>query len=117
IVLYNFFQMAHMPTVKKEISAWMETVNNGLIGRRHEASTLLTFYEGLNKLIHAAFLIRKLDHNRPANLTGVLEPDKDYLPEAQHYAMQGAKNTWELFPRSLSREQFVNPYLVFKSFF
>ncbi len=118
IVLYNFFQMAHLPTVKKEISAWMETVNNGLIGRRHEASTLLTFYESLNKLIHAAFIIREMDHsNRPANLTGVLEPDKDHVPETKYYALEGAKDTWELFPRSLSKEQFINPYLVFKDFF
>jgi len=117
IVLFNFFVMVHLPEALREIDVWMDTISKGLNERRHGASYLLTLYEAINKLIHAAFLIRQMDDDRPANLFGILKPDNNHVPETKYYAAEGSKDTWSLFPRSLSKEQFINPYLVFRPFF
>lgn len=59
-----------------------------------------------------------MKHKNPvAVLKESPENEIDLMNPVSSYGWQSKYSAWDYFPRSLSKKQFINPYLVFKKFF
>lgn len=92
---------------------------------KHSASSLLFFYEKTSWLIEAAYLVNQMDNarRRAIIIPGSDEPEINLMNPLlfcvwfDEKEPAPSRDAWENFPRSLTYNEFLNPYSVFEKFF
>lgn len=118
-VFHSFFDACSLPHAIEFIDSWLNVLNKNHYWKKGYPARLLFFYETLERLIEAAYLVNKMDNqNSAAVLTKVNEEQEiDFMNQKDYCGHQTTNTAWDYFPRSLTKDQFINPYIVFKKFF
>ena len=117
-VFHSFFDACPLPQALGNIDGWLKAVTANNYWKKSYPANLLHFYEMMERLVEAAYLINKLDNrNAAAVLAETPEPEIDLMVPASYYGWQTKYSAWDYFPRSLNKKQFINPYIAFKKFF
>lgn len=119
IVIKKFFEDYDLMYVRKTIASWLAAVYIKKNWKDESPGNLLYFYERIIRLIEAVWLINQIDNSeRAANISSSHDPEQIQITDTDLYCRpMHKKYAWDIFPRSLSRKEFVNPYKVFSKFF
>jgi len=117
-VFDSFFDACSLPQALDNIDSWLKAATADDYWKISYPARLLHFYEILEKLIEAVYLINKMDNpNAAAVLAESPEQEIDLMEPISYYGWQTKYSAWDYFPRSLNKKQFINPYIAFKKFF
>ncbi len=105
--------------LRQTVSDWMASVYKAGSWIEEMSGNFLYFYENLLKIIESAWIIQKIDNStRLANLTISYNIDEIELMDTKFYCKPADKiYSWDYFPRSLSRKEYINPYKALTKFF
>lgn len=124
-VIHDFFSAFEKHRTITILQRWLYSVCSNK-KCKESPSTLLFFYEKIEYLIEAAYLISQLNNSeRKAVLQNDSENEDFNIMSAEYFCAWGsskftqnpAKLIWQDFPRSLNTKEFFNPYSVFKKTF
>jgi hypothetical protein len=114
----SFHEYIDYPTARRYLQLWFKVIYKENYWTERSPNSLLYFYERVETLIEAAFLLAKV---APAKRVGVILLDEDeqinLLNPILYYPTSPKFNAWDYFPRHLSKKELLNPYLVFKKLF
>lgn len=117
-VFHSFFDAYSLPQAIEKIDSWLKAATKNDYWKESYPARLLYFYEMLEKLAEAAYLVNTMDNRHAAAvLMKTPEQNIDFMQTAYYFRAQTKGLAWDYFPRSLSKKQFINPYLVFRKFF
>lgn len=120
-VITAFFDYCSLSSHRQYITTWLAAVNASDYWRGSSPADLLFYYELLNSLIRAVYRIYAED--KPRKTAVDLLQEKGYKAEtnllhpALYFNWEKDYALWEFFPRSLSLEEYVDPYIVLRNFF
>lgn len=107
-----FFDFANIVMHRDDIGELMEAVVSKKVWRRCSMNDFEVRFEKLESLVNAAFIINM------ENKEQGLEIRKDDITNPNlYFGVNDRLGIWEYFPRSLSFEEFIDPYKVFQRFF
>lgn len=119
----EFFFQYDFEDAKKAMEDWLQSVFEEECTLDQDFVNLYDFYENVEKLLEIAYLLRQsVCGNEQRESPGLLGVDLHHpaaLIEDRHYRYAYFEENlfFDRFPRSLDREEFINPYLVFVDFF
>lgn len=120
-VINQFFKSYDLSGHLWYVDTWLDCVNINDYWRGNCPSDLLVYCNELGELITAAyFMSREKDLPKTAVdllKESALDPEEDLLHPSLFFGWQPYGTLWDFFPRSLSREEYVNPYLAISGFF
>jgi hypothetical protein len=115
----DFFSALSLPTYRKYISSAIQAAGSLHYWKKEDPGSLLYFQKKLKDLIDAArTLVREGRGKREEQV--VLQPEvleQEIIDPALYIGKSSGLTQWEAFPRSLSKKEFLDPYLVFERFF
>lgn len=119
IICYAFNLTFDYPHTLKMVGSWVKSTYEGTVWAMEVPGHLWYFYERLLPLLEAAWVISKQDNSHgEANLTQEsLEPGFNIMDPALYGCADNMTTAWELFPRALSRDEYINLYKVFTILF
>jgi hypothetical protein len=118
-VIESFFSCASLNSHRKYVFSMLKAAYSEDYWRKSEPGALLFFQGQMEELMKATFhfsekknrVIRNNKAKLKNNISGKLMDPATYVGWPEQNAI------WEFFPRSLSKKEFINPYLVFEKFF
>jgi hypothetical protein len=118
-VIEDFFSFASLKRHRKYISSMLKASYSEDYWRKSDPGSLLFFQERIEELMKATYLLtvkkNKTLQKKEARLKNeVLERAID---PAVYVGWPEGNAMWEFFPRSLSKKEFINPYIAFEKFF
>jgi hypothetical protein len=120
-VIADFFDLCDAFHHREHICTWLEAANKDDYWRDSCPSELLFYYEKMVNLIKAA---HRIDKEHKAGKTAIdLLKEKGYdletnlLHPALYFGWGRNETIWDCFPRNLSLEEYIDPYLVLHRFF
>lgn len=121
VVISKFFCAYDLGEHLWYIDTWMDSVNANDYWKENDPSFLFFYYEDLNEMINATYIISKEEKRHKTALDILrekgLDDERNLLHPALYFGWQQYGTMWDFFPRSLSKEEFINPYLVLRKFF
>ena len=118
-VIEDFFSFASLKMHRKYISSMLKASYSEDYWKKSDPGSLLFFQERIEELMRATYLLtgkkNKTIQKKEARL-------KNEVPEAAidpvvYVGWPKWDAMWEFFPRSLSKKEFINPYIAFEKFF
>ncbi len=118
-VFHSFFDAFPLPDAMEFIDSWLAVLSKNHYWKNGYPARLLYFYEIIVRLMEAAYLVNKMDTVNEAAilLKGDSEQEIDLMNPETYCGRHARYAPWDYFPRSLTKKQFINPYLVFRKFF
>jgi len=112
----GFFSAYSMPQAIKQIESATRSAGSGKVWDRRSPADLLYFFEKLEELFGAVFII--ID-SRNKKQEAILEENNGeevwLLTRYETYCGRHRDSTpWDFFPRHLSHQEFLNPYRALK---
>lgn len=103
------------------IDTWMDSVNTHDYWKGNTPSDLFIYYESLKELINASYILSKEEKERKTASDMLkekgLDAEKYLMHPALYFGHQLYGTMWDFFPRSLNKEEYINPYLAIRRFF
>lgn len=115
IDFYHFFSPSR---IKKFIDRWMKALYKEKSWTKSSPADFLFYYDQIIPLVEASYIISQSDHTKRASILNEDEHTHAQLMNPDLYCL--SKNTnesWDYFPRSLTKKEFINPYRVINKFF
>ena len=110
--LAEFFMANDIADYRKVNKSMLLAASSNKIYRRTSPGDLLLHFELLESAINAAFVINQERKKSPI----IIQPS-DIFNKNLYCGWYSYLTEWDYFPRTLSLKEYINPYLVFKSFF
>lgn len=116
--IHAFFDYTEMPPARCMLNTMIRAADADKIWQGRSPADLLYFTEKLNELIEASFSLTGWYDFQPA---AIIEPNKKTDP----WSLGNTKlfcgkhrqySPWDYFPRTLSKKEFLNPYLALEKF-
>jgi len=115
----DFFQRMHLEAYLEDLDEWLHAACADDPLATQPPRDFICLHEDMEKLLEAAWLIQQA--RREKSSPGTLSPadlnERLALLGMQHAQYYRESHVWSYFPRHLSREEFMNPYLAFHRFF
>jgi len=108
----EFFTAADVAYYRKTIKGALDAACSGKFWNKCSPGDLLWFFERLESVINAAYLINKEKKKSPLSIG-----KEDVFNPNLYCSWHADLTEWDFFPRALSLKEYINPYLVFKRFF
>lgn len=115
----SFFDSFALPQAAWFIDSWFKAIPKNSYWKKDEPGRLLHFYERFGCLVEAVSLIHQ-SGNQPKEAILILKEDgpKIDLMNPAYFAGSHVNNdNWDFFPKNLSRNEYINPYLAIDKFF
>ncbi len=118
-VIEDFFSFASLKTHRKYIYSMLKASYSEEYWRKSDPGSLLFFQEQVEELMKATYLLtlkkNKTIQKKEARLK--IEVPERAIDPAVYVGWTEWDAMWEFFPRSLSKKEFINPYMAFEKFF
>lgn len=111
-VIAEFFSAADIASHRKRIRDVLKAACSDHIWRKENPGDLLYDFKLIESVINAAYLINKEKKKSPIDIATY-----DLLNKNLYCGLHAGSNEWDFLPRSLSKKEYINPYLTFKRFF
>ena len=113
-LIQDFFSAVSIPHYRKYVSSSFSAAISTHYWKREDPGSLLYFQKKMDDLMDAAKL---LAGGKPKALLSPEVLEQDTIDPALYLDKRLGNRQWEAFPRTLSKNEFLNPYLVFDRFF
>jgi hypothetical protein len=116
----EFFSRAFLDHYRKYISSMLKAAYSDDYWAQSDPGSLLRFQEQMLGLIKASHRFVKKGGNKVKRKKNALLDSESLgndVDSSIFYGPNQKSTAWEYFPRSLSREEFLNPYKVYERFF
>ena len=119
LVISSFFDSYALPQAVWFLKSWFKAVSKNSYWKKEDPGRLLHFHERLGCPVEACFLIHQSgNQHEEAIIIQKEDGPKIDLMNPAHFASTHVNNdNWDFFPRSLSRKEYLNPYLAIDKFF
>ena len=108
----EFFTAADLAYYRKTIKGALNAACSDKVWNKTSPGDLLWFFERLESVINAAYLINKEKKKSPLSIG-----KEDVFNPNLYCSWHADQAEWDFFPRSLSLKEYIDPYLTFKRFF
>jgi hypothetical protein len=108
----EFFTAADLVYYRKTIKDALNAACSDKVWNKTSPGDLLWFFERLESVINAAYLINKDKKKSPLSIG-----KEDVFNPNLYCSWHADQAEWDFFPRSLSLKEYIDPYLAFKKFF
>jgi hypothetical protein len=117
-VIDSFFSFASLNSHRKYISSMLKAAYSEDYWRKSEPGALLSFQGQTEELMKATFYFSEKKNHAIRNKKAKLENNisGEFMDPATYVGWPEQDAIWEFFPRSLSKKEFINTYLVFEKF-
>lgn len=117
-IIHEFFDYSEMPPARRMLNKMIRTADAEKIWQGRLPADLLFFAEKLGELIEAAFSLTGCYDFQPA---AIIEVNKKTDPwslsnQSLYCGLHRQLSPWDYMPRSLSKKEFLNPYLALEKF-
>ncbi len=117
-IIHAFFDYSEMPPALRMLNTMIRAADAEKIWQGRSPADLLYFTEKLNELSEAAFSLTGWYDFQPA---AIIEQSKKNDPwslsNTRLYCRQHPKySPWDYMPRTLSKKEFLNPYVALEKF-
>jgi hypothetical protein len=116
--IHDFFDQYHLHTAIQELEMIILTAGSSYAWKRGVPYDVMYFFKELKMLAKAAWFIDKTSYEEDG--VALSERQQESAPdiEQQKHFVSGSPNVspWQSFPRSLSEDEYFNPYLAIKVF-
>jgi hypothetical protein len=120
-VISDFFLSDHLSTYRKYITEMLKNASQKSVWKKDDPGELLLFYETIEGLIEAVYLIHQPDRKKKEEQESILNNieviEQNPIDSSLYYSGSSTDTVWDCFPRYLSKKEFINPYKVFGKFF
>lgn len=121
IVIEDFFSALSLSNYRKYILSVLYAANSTKYWKKEDPGSLVYFQKKMEDLMDATHLLSKRDKGKKATKTKIrIDPQAlamEVLDSGLYSDPRRGHTQWEVFPRSLSKKEFLDPYLVFERFF
>ena len=120
-VIEDFFSALSVSQYRKYILSVLNAANSAKIWKKEEPASLLYFQKKIEDLINVAHLLINKGKGRKSKKSKAVidQPltDEKTIDPSLYSSMRLGHLQWETFPRSLSKKEFLDPFLAFEHFF
>ena len=106
------FDEANVSIYRNNIKNILRTTHSYRRWKEHPLNNPFFTFEKLELMMNAAYLINKESKHSPLNISM-----SDIFNPNLYYGWHANYTAWDYFPKMLSFEEYVNPYLTIKRFF
>ena len=111
-VIAEFFSFATIDFYRKRIKGMLLSIHRNKIYHKDAPGEVLFDFKMLESVINAAYLISKEKKQSPL-IIGM----NDLFNKNLYCGRHTNCDQWDYFPRTLSKKEYIDPYLTFKLFF
>jgi len=111
-VIGEFFHDSDLATHREMTAEMLLAASSERVYDKTTPSDVLLQFKFMESVINAAYLINKEEKESPLKIK-----KSDVFNPNLYCSWHRDLTEWDFFPRMLSLEEYVNPYLVFKRFF
>lgn len=111
-VIAAAFDFSDLAPYRKVIKGVLLSIHQNKIYYKDAPANLLYEFKMLESVVNAAYIINKEKRKSPIEVW-----TSDLFNKNLYCGWRSNSNGWADFPRSLSMQEYINPYLVFKKFF
>jgi len=120
-IIEDVFSAVPLSHYRKYIISTLKAASSDHYWKEEDPGSLLYFRKKIGDLMDAAQQLNVKTRDKKAIKQKALvkpgAPDQEIIDPRLYMYSQIKHTQWEAFPRSLSKKEFVDPYLVFKRFF
>lgn len=111
-VIAEFFSVFSLGIIRQTIKGLLLSAYQKKIYNKRAPCDVLFDIKVLESLIRAAHLLNEKKRKSPIKID-----DSDLLDKKFYYGRDAHSTQWDFLPRTLSANEYKNPYLAFKRFF
>lgn len=120
-VIEDFFSALSVSQYRKYILSVLQAANSVKLWKKEEPASLLYFQKKMEDLINTAHFLASREKGRKNKKSkAVIEAavtEEEQIDPGFYLNKHLGQHQWEAFPRSLSKKEFLNPFLAFEHFF
>lgn len=120
-IIEDFFSAIPLPQYRKYIFSMLKAANSKKYWKKEDPASLLYCQKKLSDLMGAALLLNVkstlVNGKKSKASIAPAELDREIIDPSLYMDKNLLHIQWEVFPRNLSKKEFLDPYLAFKHFF
>ncbi len=120
-VIEDFFSALSVSQYRKYILSVLQAANSVKLWKKEEPASLLYFQKKMEDLINTVHILVSKDKGRKSKKSkAVIDrpvTDEEQIDPGYYLNKHRGQLQWEAFPRSLSKKEFLDPFLAFEHFF